>query len=81
MTFADMAGAAGLKEKPLYSVSEVSRASGVPESVIRGAMAEGRIRHFLPPGRVRGSFIAPAWFDEWFVSGLKGGSDAGPREA
>lgn len=78
MTFADMAGAAGLKEKPLYSVSEVSRASGVPESVIRGAMAEGRIRHFLPPGRVRGSFIAPAWFDEWFLSGLKGGPGADP---
>lgn len=73
----DMARTAGLKEKPLYSVSEVSKASGVPVQTLHDEMSAGRLTYFLPEGRIRGALIMPEWFDEWFEAGVrKGGTDA-----
>lgn len=70
--FADLANRAGLKIKPLYYASEVSRASGIPVRTINDEMRAGRLKFFLPKGRKQGRLIAPEWFDQWLEAGING---------
>lgn len=66
-----MAEMAGLCAKPLYTVMEVSRASGISKRTIYDEISAGRLTAFLPGGRRQGKLIAPEWFDEWFQSGIR----------
>lgn len=70
--FERMARDAGLPKKGMYSVSEVSKASGVCVQILYDEIKAGRLNAFLPQGRRRGQLIAPSWFDSW----MEGGSDA-----
>ena len=70
-TFADMARAAGLPAKGLYTVREVSEATGVAQSTLRAEMAAGRIPWVLPPERTRGRLIRPAWVDALIEGGTR----------
>lgn len=65
-----MADAAGLASKPLYCISEVSKASGIPASTLYDERKAGRLKAFMPPGRKRGVLVAPEWFDEWMQEGM-----------
>lgn len=68
--FAEMAKAAGLKSKGMYTLREVERASSVPFTTLSEDAKSGRIKTFMPPGRKRGRLVKPEWFDEWFREGL-----------
>lgn len=70
VTFEKMADAAGLASKPLYSIGEVAKASGVPASTLYDERKAGRLKSFMPPGKKRGALVAPEWFDEWMREGM-----------
>lgn len=65
MKFTEMARLAGLPERGLYTVADVSRASGISVYVLHAERRAGRLRALLPGGRVRGALIRPEWVDEW----------------
>lgn len=69
--FKDMAADAGLVAKPFYTVAEVSRATGIFESVIRDAKNAGRLKTFLPIGKQRGALFRAEWVDEWIERGTQ----------
>ena len=79
--FAEMAETAGLPKKGMYTVREVSTATGVAYSTLCGEAANGRLRTFVPPGRSRGRLVRPEWFDEWWTEGARapGGLRDGKR--
>ena len=64
-----MAKAAVLPDKPLYTITEVSKASGVPRSTLDEERKSGRLKAFIPPGKRRGWLVRCEWFDEWFEEG------------
>lgn len=64
--FARMAQIAGLKPKGAYKIGELSRASGMSYRTMCEAVSSGQIKSKLPPGRVRGKLVEPAWFDAWW---------------
>ncbi len=64
-----MAVAAGLPDKPLYTLAEVAKATGIARSTLDDERRAGRLRAFLPPGKQRGLLVRCEWFDEWFESG------------
>lgn len=64
--FARMARIAGLKPKGAYKIREISLACDASERTLAEEAASGRLRSKLPPGRVRGRLVEPAWFDEWW---------------
>lgn len=64
-----MAKAAGLPDKPLYSITEVAKATGMPRSTLDEERKSGRLKAFIPPGRRRGWLVRCEWFDEWFEDG------------
>lgn len=70
MGFAEMAIEAGLKRKPYYTVVEVARATGIPESAVRDAKDGGELTYFLPTGRTRGVLFRPEWIDTWMEKGV-----------
>lgn len=72
MNFAEMAKAAGLIEKPFYTIREVSIATGVPQSTLRDECAARRLTVFMPPGKMRGMLIRPEWVDDWIDRGTLG---------
>ena len=65
MRFEDMAEAAGLPRKPFYTVREVSKATGIPESTVRKAVALGDMPSYLPPWKVRGVLVGVEQVDDW----------------
>ena len=69
--FERMARDAGLPRKGMYTVSEVSKASGVCVQVLYDEIGAGRLRTFLPAGRRRGMLVTPQWFDDWMEGGLE----------
>lgn len=73
MKFAEMATRAGMVSKPLYTVTEVSKASTIPRRTLWQEIADGRLKSFLPTGSKQGIRIAPEWFDEWFERGVRVG--------
>lgn len=66
----EWAAEAGLPRKPLYSVPEVAKATGVPSSTLYGEIRAGRLKARLPVGRRRGTLVACEWFDEWMREGI-----------
>ena len=71
MRFVDMARLAGLPQKPLYSLSEVSRATGVSLSAVYEERKNGSLAAFIPGERKRGYMVKPEWVDEWIKKGTK----------
>lgn len=71
MSFLDMAIAAGLPRKSMYSIREVSFVTGVAKNTLSEEASAGRITTFLPPGRVRGRLLRPEWVDQWLMSGIR----------
>lgn len=69
MGFSEMAEQAGLQTKGLYTMREVSLATGIPYSTIRDERICGRLRAFLPDGRKQGWLFKPEWVDEWIEEG------------
>ena len=67
--FAGMAETAGLPKKGMYTIREVSAATGVARRTLDEEVRAGRLRTFVPPGRSRGRLVMPAWFDEWYRKG------------
>lgn len=63
--FSELAEAAGLPRKTMYTVPEVARAVRAPVSTVHAEARAGRLRTALPPGRRRGRLAAPEWVDEW----------------
>ena len=63
---------AGLPTKPLYKVTEISKATGIAVSTLYGEISEGRLKARLPVGRKRGMLVACEWFDEWMKEGIDG---------
>lgn len=61
----------GMPVKFAYSISEVSRASGVASNTLSEDARLGRIQSFLPPGRVRGRLVKAEWFEEWWNEGVR----------
>ncbi|HIS39924.1 MAG TPA: helix-turn-helix domain-containing protein [Candidatus Aphodovivens avistercoris] len=72
---AAMAAAAGLPRKPLYTISEVADATGVPRTSLAEAARSGELRTFMPPGRKKGTLVRCEWFDDWFARGTSGGKE------
>lgn len=70
-TFTDMVDRAGLKQKGMYTMREVSIATGVPYSTIRDERDCGRLNGFLPEGRKQGWLFKPEWVDEWIEGGTR----------
>lgn len=64
-----MAVAAGLPDKPLYTLAEVAKATGIARSTLDDERRAGRLQAFLPPGKQRGLLVRCEWFDEWFEQG------------
>jgi hypothetical protein len=79
--FAGMAETAGLPKKGMYTLREVSAATGVARRTLDEEVRAGRLRTFVPPGRSRGRLVMPAWFDEWWTEGARapGGRRDGKR--
>lgn len=65
--FVEWASEAGLPRKAMYSVREVSAATGVPASTVYEEVKAGRLRAFRPNSR--GKLIRPEWVDEWIEAG------------
>lgn len=65
-----MAEEAGLPCKPLYTVPEVSKATGISAYVLWREIRAGRLKARMPVGRKRGVLIAREWFDEWMEEGI-----------
>ena len=63
---------AGLPAKPLYKVTEISKATGIAVSTLYGEIGAGRLKARLPVGRKRGMLVACEWFDEWMKEGIDG---------
>lgn len=72
-SLAQMAADAGLPRKPLYTLTEIARATGIPRTNLVEAVARGDLASFMPPGRRKGRLVECAWFDEWFARGVSGG--------
>lgn len=70
-----MAVAAGLPDKPLYTLAEVAKATGIARSSLDDARRGGYLRAVMPPGRQRGWLVRCEWFDEFLFSGVKGGGE------
>lgn len=68
-TFREMARAAGLREKGMYPLREVSIATGVAVSTLNEEVSAGRLETFLPRGRMRGRLVRPECVDEWIEDG------------
>ena len=68
-TFSDMADRTGLAHKGMYTMREVSIATGVPYNTIRDERCCGRLKGFLPEGRKQGWLFKPVWVDEWIDGG------------
>lgn len=71
-SLAQMAADAGLPRKPLYTITEIARATGMPRTNLAEAVASGDLMSFMPPGRRRGRLVKCEWFDEWFERGVEG---------
>ena len=71
MRFEEMAEAAGLPRKPFYTVREVSKATGIPESTVRKAVALGDMPSYLPPWKVRGVTVHRDDVDTWINSMMR----------
>ena len=71
-TLKQWAVGAGLPAKPLYKVTEISKATGIAVSTLYGEISEGRLKARLPVGRKRGMLVACEWFDEWMKEGIDG---------
>ena len=67
-----MAIEAGLQDKPMYSVAEIEKATGISRSPLNRERSAGRLRYFRPPGMERFVRICCEWFDEWFNAGTCG---------
>ena len=61
--FREWAAEAGLPAKAMYTVREVSLATGVPASTLYDEVRAGRLRSLRPNGR--GKLLRPEWVDEW----------------
>lgn len=72
MTFSEMAEAAGIKPKGMYTMREVSIATGIPYTTVRDERICGRLKSFLPKGRKQGFLFKPEWVDEWIDGGTSG---------
>ena len=72
-SLAQMAADAGLPRKPLYTLTEIARATGIPRTNLAEAVARGDLASFMPPGRKRGLLVRCEWFDGWFARGVSGG--------
>ena len=68
-----MAVAAGLPDKPYYTLTEVSKATGIPRATLDDERRNGELRTFMPPGQARGCLVKCEWYDEWFEKGSAGG--------
>ena len=68
-TLAEMAQAVGLPKKPFYTLTEAAKATGIPRSAFCGAVADGTLKSFVPPGRKRGRLTSGEWFAEWVAEG------------
>lgn len=68
-----MALEAGLQDKPMYSVAEIEKATGISRSTLNRERYAGRLKFFRPPGMERFVRIRCEWFDEWFAAGISGG--------
>ena len=68
-----MAVAAGLPDKPYYTLTEVAQATGIPRSTLDDERKSGELRSFVPPGQQRGCLVKCEWYDEWFDKGTAGG--------
>lgn len=67
-----MAIEAGLQDKPMYSVAEIEKATGISRSTLNRERYAGRLKFFRPPGMERFVRIRCEWFDEWFNAGTCG---------
>ena len=67
-----MAKAAGLPDKPLYTLREISQATGMARSTLDDARRGGYLRAVMPPGRRRGWLVRCEWFDEYLFRPLSG---------
>lgn len=72
-SLAQMAADAGLPRKPLYTLTEIARATGIPRTNLAEAARDGSLPTFMPPGRKRGLLVRCEWFDGWFALGVSGG--------
>lgn len=70
-TFEDMREEAGIPRKSMYTVSEVSIATGIARSTVAEDFRAGRIASFLPPGRKRGMLARAEWIDDYLEKGKK----------
>ncbi len=75
LSLAEMAADAGLPRKPLYTITEVAHATGVPRTNLAEAARRGDLRTFMPPGRKHGRLVRCDWFDDWFARGSSGGEE------
>lgn len=71
MTFREMAKACGMPRKAMYTMREVSAATGVALNTLYDEAAAGRLTTFTPEGRARGKLVQPAWVDEWIERGTR----------
>ena len=67
-----MAIEAGLQDKPMYSVAEIEKATGISRSTLNRERYAGRLKFFRPQGMERFVRIRCEWFDEWFADGVTG---------
>ena len=61
--FREWAAEAGLPAKAMYTVREVSLATGVPASTLYDEVRAHRLRALRPNGR--GKLLRPEWVDDW----------------
>lgn len=63
--FEAMAETSGLPKKIGYSLTEVSKATGVSYSAVCRSAANGELKSYLPRGMKRGRLTTPAMIDDW----------------
>ena len=71
-TFQQMADELGIRHKLMYTLREVSRATGVAYDTVRLECKAGRMKSHLPEGRKEGRMVRPEWVDEWIEEGTHG---------
>ena len=66
--FKEMAEAAGLPAKAMYTIAEVASTMGIAASTVYDAARCRRLTTFTPGLGRRGKLVRPEWVDEWVES-------------
>lgn len=65
MNARDMATAAGLPSKLMYTVAETALYTGIPRSSLYGEYKAGRLKATKARGKRNGTYISPEAIDAW----------------